>query len=65
MKALINDKGITIRDLKNLVKDLPDLNEDGENFEVWVEHTNDHNLSTVAKSIIRLNKGDIIVSIKS
>ncbi len=65
MKALINKAGITIKELKELVKDLPEVDEYGEDYEMWVENTDDNGLSNVAKTIMRLNKGDIIVSIRA
>jgi hypothetical protein len=64
MKALVNKTGITIRELKELVKDLPEVDEYGEDYEVWVENTDNEGLSNAAKTIMQLNKGDIIVSIR-
>jgi hypothetical protein len=46
-----------------LVKDLPEIDEYGKDYELWVENTDDKGLSNSAKTIIQLNKGDIIVSI--
>lgn len=65
MKALVNKTGITIKELKELVKDLPEVDEYGEDYEVWVENTDDEGLSNSAKTIMQLNKGDIIVSIRA
>ena len=65
MKALINTNGITIKELKELVKDLPEQDENGEDFELWVTNTDGSSLSNVAKSIAQLNKGDLIVEINS
>lgn len=64
MKSLINKTGITIKQLKKLIKDLPETDDNGEDYEVWIENTDDERLSNSAKSIIQLNKGDIILSIK-
>ena len=64
MKNLVNKNGITIRELKLLIKDLPEYNEYGEDYEVWIENTDDEGLSNSAKSIMRLNEGDIIIAIK-
>jgi hypothetical protein len=64
MKPLVNKTGITIRELKELVKDLPEADEYGEDYEVWVENTDNNGLSNAAKTIMQLNKGDIIVSIR-
>ena len=37
MENLINAEGITIKELKNWLKDLPEIDEDtGEEFEVWI-----------------------------
>ena len=63
MEALVNKTGITIREIKELVKDLPEVDEYGEDYEMWIENTDDNRLSNSAKTIIQLNKGDIIVSI--
>ena len=65
MKALINTNGITIKELKKLVKDLPEQDENGEDFELWVMNTDGSGSSNVAKSIMQLNKGDLIVRINS
>jgi len=64
MKPLINKNGITIKELKSLVKNLPEQDENGEAFELWVTNTDDSSLSNVATSIFKLNKGDLIVEIK-
>jgi hypothetical protein len=65
MKKLTNKEGITIRELKNLIKELPEVDyETGEEFEVWINGTNcEYGLSNSCKSIIKLNKGDIILEI--
>lgn len=63
MEALVNKTGITIMELKELVKDLPEVDEYGEDYEMWIENTDNNGLSNSAKTIMRLNKGDIIVSI--
>ena len=65
MNPLINKSGITIKQLKELVKDLPEQNEQGEDYELWIDNTDGSNLSNVSTEIWRLNKGDLIVSIKS
>lgn len=61
MNPIINENGITIKQLKKLVKDLPETNDIGEEYEVWIEDKS--NLSNVAKEIWQLNRGDIIVKI--
>jgi hypothetical protein len=65
IKALVNKNGITIKQLKELVKDLPEQDENGEDFELWVMNTDGSSMSNVAKSIMQLNRGDLIVEIDS
>ena len=36
MKTIHNDNGITIRELKELVKELPETDHYGENYTVWL-----------------------------
>jgi hypothetical protein len=64
MSPLENKEGITIKELKELVKDLPEKDGNGDDYEVWVENTDDDGLSNVVKTIWQLNQGDIIFSIK-
>ena len=63
MKNLTNKEGITIKELKNWIKDLSEINEEtGEEYEVWINGTNcEYGLSNPCKSILKLNKGDIIL----
>jgi len=61
--AIVNKNGITIKELKEFVKDLPEQDEDGEEFELWVMNTDGSSKSNVAKSIMQLNRGDLIVEI--
>jgi hypothetical protein len=57
---LINSNGITIKELKEIVKDLPEVDEyNGEDYEVWMDDGNGY--SNVVTSIYRLNQGDIIL----
>ena len=56
MKPLNNQNGITIAELKALVKDLPETDEFGDPYEVWIG--NEEGTSNVAKSIWPLNKGE-------
>ena len=65
MKALVNKTGITIKELKELVKDLPEQDENGEDFELWVMNTDGSIMSNIATSIMQLNRGDLIVEIGS
>lgn len=62
MKTLRNKVGMTIKELKDLVKDLPEVDENGENYEVWVENCEYRGLSNPVRTITRLNKGDILLS---
>jgi len=61
MIPLINENGITVKQLKELVKDLPETNESGEEYEVWLTNTSDERVSNVCKYVYRLNEGDIIL----
>ena len=62
IEKLINTNGITIKQLKEFVKNLPEVdNEIDEDFEVWIATS--ENGSKVAKGIWQLNKGDIIFEI--
>lgn len=65
MKNLINKEGITIKELKKWIKNLPEINEEtGEDYVVWINGTNcEYGLSNSCKSIVQLNKGDIILEI--
>ena len=54
-----NPKGITVRQLKDFLNDLPDLNLDGESFEVWID--NGDGTSSLCKEINLLNDFDIIL----
>lgn len=65
MKELVNSSGITIRQLKQLVENLPEFDENGNDYEVWLENTDDCQLSNSAKRITQLNKGDIIISARN
>jgi hypothetical protein len=62
---VVNKNGITIKELKELVKDLPEQDKNGEDFELWVMNTDGSSMSNVAKSIMQLNRGDLIVEIGS
>ena len=63
MKQLFNEYGITIKELKKLVKDLPEKDDNGEDFELWVMNTNGDGRSNIATNITKLNKGDLIIEI--
>lgn len=63
MKNLINKKGLTIKELKNWIKDLPEVDDvTGADFEVWINHPDPNAMvSNICTAVIQLNKGDIIL----
>jgi hypothetical protein len=51
---------ITIKALKELVKDLPEIDPDtGEDYEVWIQ--TGEGLSSPARKSWKLNKGDLLL----
>ena len=49
------DQGLTVKELKSIIKDWPDTNEDtGEPCEVWI--TTSENLSNPVKMVYPLNR---------
>lgn len=59
--AISNKNGITVKQLKEWVKDLPEVNEDnGEDYTVWIENYDHRGLSNMCQAIVTLNKGDVI-----
>lgn len=56
-----NGYGITIKELKDYVKDLPEKNENGDDFTVWM--ATGEGLSSQVKEIWQLNAGDIIIDL--
>lgn len=63
MKPLINKNGITIKQIKDLVKDLPETDYFGNDYEVWI--VTENGLSSRVTEIMQLNQGDIIISNES
>ena len=61
MKELYNKQGITIKQLKELVKDLPETDSSGDDFELWVMSPYVKGLSNAAVKINTLNAGDLII----
>lgn len=49
----VNKNGLTIKELKIMINDTPEVNEDGKPFEVWVQ-TGD-NVSSPVKTVYKLN----------
>lgn len=62
MEMIKNINGVTIKQLKELVKDLPEIDESGNDYEVWIGDDNE-GTSNAVKSIWPLNGGDIILYI--
>lgn len=56
---LRSENGITIAELKALVKDLPETDKNGDPYEVWIG--NKENTSNVAREIWPFNEGDILI----
>ena len=55
-----NESGITVRQLKEFLKDWPEEDpETGEEYEVWL--SGDDNASNVCTSVWQLNRGDILL----
>jgi len=55
-----NSEGLTIKDLKEMVKDLPEQDSDGRSFQVLIE-TGEYVLN-LSKLISVVSEGDIIIS---
>ncbi len=64
MKPLENKTGITIKELKALINSIPETDEHGDDYEIWLEHTENQYLSSPCKVIMQLNQGDLIFSVK-
>jgi len=64
MTPLINAGGVTIKELKELIKDWPEEYKNGDPTEVWIE--TDQRTSNVCKAVWPLNlaveASDIILS---
>jgi hypothetical protein len=52
--------GMTVKELKDYLKDLPEVDEFGEAYEVWLQ--TQEGLSSPVVNVRRLNQGDIILS---
>lgn len=55
-----NKNGITVAELKKFVMSLPEGDEDGEEYEIWLQSGD--GVSSQCTSISVLNKGDIFMS---
>lgn len=60
IQMLKNPNGMTVKELKDYLKDLPEVDEFGEAYEVWLQTQEGH--SSPAVEVCRLNQGDIILS---
>ncbi len=56
---LKNKDGITMKQLKDYIKDMPDKNENGEDYEIFIE--TGQNLSSIVTEIWDLNNGDLLL----
>ena len=54
MKNQLFENGLTVAELKELIKDWPETNEDGDPTEVWVDNL--QGFTNQAKSVSPLNK---------
>ena len=57
---ITNKNGLTVKQLKEFIATLPDVDSCGEDTEVWIETS--AGLSSVAVEACRLNEGDLILS---
>lgn len=60
-----NENGITIKQLKIVVRDLPEKDKNGLDYELWCHHKDNEGLSSIAIEIGQLNKGDLIITMKN
>ena len=59
MEPLSSESGITVRQLKQWVKDLPEVDNNGEDYEVYISP--DGTLSSIVSELWKLNEGDILM----
>lgn len=52
---------ITVKQLKDFIKDWPEVDDNGDPYQVWIGDAVD--LSTPAYSIYKLNQYDIVLSV--
>ena len=59
-----NDHGITIKQLKDYIMNLPEKDSNGEDYEVWVakDTKSGTGLSNYVVEICKLNEGDILLT---
>lgn len=58
---IVNNDGLTIKQLKEFIATLPDTDAVGNPTEVWIETTPGY--TDVAVAACRLNEGDVLLSI--
>ena len=62
IQKLINTNGVTVKQLKELIKDAPEVDENGDDCTLWIE--TDNGLSSIVKEVwplnLRKNSSDII-----
>jgi hypothetical protein len=58
MRTIIkNENGITVKELKEFIKDWPEVDDNGDPYEVWFQ--TGRGLSSVCTEVCKLNGGDI------
>lgn len=60
MAFVENKNGITVKQLKEFVNNLPETNKYGEDYEIWISDSKT-DLSNVAVKIISLNESDVLL----
>lgn len=63
MEPVSNEDGITVKQLKEWIRDLPEVDSNGEDYEVWISANKGWSKLAVELSI--LNEGDVIISNES
>jgi hypothetical protein len=53
MKQVINNNGITLKELKQLISDLPESDMSGNEYEVWLQSGT--GITSICKAIVPLN----------
>jgi len=54
-----NENGITVKQLKEWVKDLPEVDSNGEDYEIYISP--DGTQSSIVSELWKLNEGDIVM----
>ena len=53
------EKGLTVKELKQLIKHWSEVNSNGEDSEVWIETGDD--LTSVVSEVVKLNETDMLL----